>query len=560
MNTFRTLVRIVGLVALVLALVTPAVAQDEQPGVFGEVIDVRVINLEVVVTDRDGNRVTGLSPDDFILTIDGREAPVEYFTEVLGGTAVPAEAASSDLTVPAMAPGTPVGTSYLVFIDEFFGIAKDRNRLIERMIEQLPLLTPEDRMAIVAFDGRDLDMLSSWSQSPDELERILMQAKDRPSYGLQRRAERRVYDETRRLRDGLEAFDGERADALSREFDLEEENEAALIQNQVERVVMAATATLRGFGGPSGRKVMMLLAGGWPYNPAELVTQDPDRTVFASRIATGDELYSPLIDTANRLSFTLYTVDMPGLDAGTDVDVRTNDIATASLDRRLGFDRERNLHLTLNRVAEETGGKAMINSSSRQAFETVVQDTRSYYSLGFTPDWVGDDERRDVRLVAKNDDYEVRARGSYSDLSRETEVSMMVESTLLFGNAPSAGGLPIAFGEAERKGWGKVAVPITVALPVHDLTFLPTGNGWTSEVELRVAVLDDEGNIAEIPVIPLTLTLDAEPTEQGYSSYKTILNMRREVHDIVVSVYDKPSGRILSNSCSLDPTGKGERR
>ena len=38
-------------------------AQDDSE-VFGEVIDVRVINLEVVV-EEDGARVTGLGPDDF---------------------------------------------------------------------------------------------------------------------------------------------------------------------------------------------------------------------------------------------------------------------------------------------------------------------------------------------------------------------------------------------------------------------------------------------------------------------------------------------------------------
>lgn len=31
--------------------------QQELPAAFGEVIDVRVVNIEVVVTDRNGNRV-----------------------------------------------------------------------------------------------------------------------------------------------------------------------------------------------------------------------------------------------------------------------------------------------------------------------------------------------------------------------------------------------------------------------------------------------------------------------------------------------------------------------
>ena len=86
-------------VAAALALASAALATSAQdvstqpppeplPGTFGEVLEVRVINLEVVVTDKDGVRVPGLSPGDFRLRINGKEAPVEYFTEVRGGDAV----------------------------------------------------------------------------------------------------------------------------------------------------------------------------------------------------------------------------------------------------------------------------------------------------------------------------------------------------------------------------------------------------------------------------------------------------------------------------------------
>ena len=127
----------------------PLEAQDESAGVFGEVVDVRVVNLEVVVTDK-GSRVTGLRPDDFILTVDGKEVAVEYFTEVLGGSAVLRGDESEASSFPALAPGEAVGTSYLLFLDDYFSEPTHRDRLIDKLIAQLPLLNPEDRMAIVA--------------------------------------------------------------------------------------------------------------------------------------------------------------------------------------------------------------------------------------------------------------------------------------------------------------------------------------------------------------------------------------------------------------------------
>jgi hypothetical protein len=47
-------------------------APEETPSapVFGDVIDVRVVNLEAVVTDREGNRIHDLAPEDFRLLVD----------------------------------------------------------------------------------------------------------------------------------------------------------------------------------------------------------------------------------------------------------------------------------------------------------------------------------------------------------------------------------------------------------------------------------------------------------------------------------------------------------
>jgi len=173
----------------------PAVSQQAPPsplpGVFGEVLDVRVVNLEVVVTDRDGVPILGLKPQDFELTVDGAQVPIDYFSEVRGGLAV--ATGEGAVGIPALAPGEPVGTSYLLFIDDFFTVAADRDRILEGIVEDLPLLRPEDRMAVVAYDGRKPEMLSSWSSEVATLERVLKRARERPALGLHRIAERRQF-------------------------------------------------------------------------------------------------------------------------------------------------------------------------------------------------------------------------------------------------------------------------------------------------------------------------------------------------------------------------------
>lgn len=531
--------RAVGFLLLAFLLPLPAIAQDE-PSVFGEVIDVRVVNLEVVVTEK-GERVTGLGPDDFLLTIDGQEVPLEYFTEVLGGTAVHPTEVERGGTVPALAPGEEVGTSYLVFIDEFFAISRDRDRMLRGLIEQLPHLGLGDRMAVVAFDGKKVEMLSSWNQSVEALTRVYEQAMERPAFGLQRVAERRIFDST-------SSFGTTGGRGLS----TGQRQQADLVSRQTERIALAASSVLRSFANPPGRKVMMLLSGGWPLNAIQWVSSDPTVTVFESQGRTGSNRFEQLIETANLLSYTLYPVDVPGVSA-TGVSAADSSFETAEIRRSQEFDREDEEEATLLGLARETGGRALLDGAYRNAFERVVADTRSYYWIGFTPTWQGDDQAHKVVIKPRQKGLKIRSRKSYSDLSRQTEVSMMVESNLLFDALPSDGSLQVKVGPGERAGFRKVIVPITVQIPVDQLTFLPQGITWLADAELRLAVLDSGGYTSGIPLIPLDIRLGQKPGPGDVSDFETKLLMRKKKHDLVVSIYDKPTGRIFSTKIAVDP-------
>jgi hypothetical protein len=70
-------------------------AEPERVQEFGDSIDVRVVNVEAVITDGRGERVRGLTAADFRLLVDGREVPVEYFTEIEEGKAAAAPTVGS---------------------------------------------------------------------------------------------------------------------------------------------------------------------------------------------------------------------------------------------------------------------------------------------------------------------------------------------------------------------------------------------------------------------------------------------------------------------------------
>ncbi len=405
--------------AALLAVMVPAAptgAQEPPASVFGEQIDVRVVNVEAVVTDRQGNRVQGLRPEDFRLKVDGKVVPVEYFNEVRGGQAIALESGGGEGAVqglPSLAPGSPVGTSYLVFVDNFFALITRRNEVLKSLKEQLSRLGPEDRMAIVVYDGGGVEMLSSWSNSSRQLEKAIDEAIRRPAQGLARRAELQSFESLRRI-GGDPVSRGPRA-SFAQRLDVEEEEFVYFVAGQIERAAMAATGTLRGFASPPGRKVMLLLAGGWPFSPADYVVNNPSRPVLMRDLPQGEDLLRPLVDTANRLGYTIYSVDVPGME-----DVVID--ASRQGPPQTGINiREQENQAALQFIAGQTGGEALLNARSADLLEVAERDTRSYYWLGFTPTWEGNDKRHKVAVELTRPGLKVRSRENFLDLSRKAE-------------------------------------------------------------------------------------------------------------------------------------------
>ncbi len=556
----------------------PAAAQQQNdlPAVFSEVIDVRVVNIEVVVTDRDGNRVHGLDASDFELLVDGEPTPIDYFTEIEEGRAQAAAADSQIAGVPDLEPEQPVGTSFLLFIDDFFSIQRDRNRVLDRIEDDLADLGPEDRVAAVAFDGKTVTMLTTWTNSPGKLADALDQARRRRTHGLMRIAEVNTNDSERAelasIRAQSRRFLEGNSDYLVPESELRnhldptELRYATTLESQLERSVLAAVATLRSFANRPGRKVMLLLAGGWAISPAMYTVADRSANIqdlsaaSDARMMSSNQIYGPLISAANLIGYTLYPVDVPGFrpsfpgEASVGFDSNSPTEPGGGRAGTLGLERETLQHNTLYALARATGGVAMINSGRDEAFADAVADTRSYYWLGFQPQRREDDAVHDidVRLVGRPG-LRVRSREGYVDLSRSTEVTMMVEGSLLFGNPPSAKPLGVRFGRPERRGLGKMIVPVEVAIPLDEVTLLPVAGVWQNELEFRVTVMDKDGNRSETPVEKIRIAGNQAPQPGQHFTYTTGLELRRRQHTFVIAVYDPLTGAILSSSGDIGP-------
>ena len=461
------------------------------PDLFSDVIDVRVVNIEVVVTDRKGNRIRGLEAKDFELLVDGEPVSIEYFTEIDDRRAL---ATSRDgVGVPSLAPDEPVGTSYLIFIDDLSAIQQHRNRVLTRLENDLALLGPADRVAIVAYDGRNVTRITDWTNSRQGIQHALEQARQRRALGLM---------------------------------------DMAGLGNKTHRALMAATASLRSFADAPGRKVALLLIERW----ATQTDQWQPWSAWASQYILLQGRYAPLVNAANLVGYSLYPVDLPGLEGG-------------SFRARTA---ERRWHDVLQYLADQTGGLPMLNSFSKKALAQTAEDTRSYYWLGFEPPRNEDDEVRDIRIrVAGRHGLRVRSRESFPDMSRGAEVTMLVEGSLLFGESPGADSLEVHFGTPKKAGFRKLSWPMEVTIPLDDLALLPVGELWMTELEFRIALIDRFGDRSETPISKIPIAGPTEPQPGDIFVYETDLLMRKRPHRYVAAVYDPLSGEILSATGSV---------
>ena len=481
-------------------------AQQEAPPetpVFEESIDVRVVNVEAVVTDAEGKPARGLSPADFRLLVDDREVPIEYFAEIVGGRAVIAPDAGPGAPV---APAEVVGRSYLVFIDESFSIAKPRNNVLERIETDLPMLGPQDRMAVLAFDGRRLDVLSPWTADRAALARSLAAARSRPCRGHQLlAADRSMEQDVDTVIDAaviLELTGNE----LQKILDLMDMRVNPEARTQLGRTAQAMAGALRGFEAPSGRKVLILLTGGWSLRVAP-------------------RLFGPLVESANRLGYTIYPVDLA-----------------------MG---DRSVLNALDQLALTTGGR-VANSMRQEVLKTVAADSGNYYWLGFAPSWKADDRTHRIRVEVRRPGFAVRARNSYSDLAPQTAVAMKAEGVLLFGGTAEDRRLRVEPGEARRIGRREVEVPVTLGVPVEALALTPDAErGYVAELPVAISVLDEKGGRSDLPGTRLRVVVRQVPPAGTLARFQTVIKLRRLTQRVVFTVRDPASGRFLWGEARL---------
>jgi hypothetical protein len=262
------------------------------------------------------------------------------------------------------------------------------------------------------------------------------------------------------------------------------------------------------------------------------------------------------VETANLLGYTLYPVDVPGLQTipGVDASIAWLPPITTGLQSASS---ELDNHYTLEVLARETGGRSSLNSNRMAALERMVEDTASYYWLGFTPEWRADDRRHEIELKVRRPGLRVRNRSGFSDLSRQTETAMNVEGLLMFGATShpdlAAKKIRIDLGEPRRAGWSTDEIPVTLTIPADALTVVPVVGGYAIDATLTLGALDFWGARTEMPKTPLRFLSYQEPRPGDVVRLQTTLRLRRRPQNVIFTVRDNLSGEMLWTNLGYKP-------
>jgi VWFA-related protein len=507
---------------LVAILAAPALAAQTAPppqSSFGESIDVRVVNVEAVITDRKGNRVPGLTPADFRLLVDGREVPVDYFTEIKGGEVAASASSPKEGALAAVAPAGPgekVGINYLVYIDNQFSVPARRNIVLRRLAADLGRLGPEDRMTLIAFDGLKLRRLNDWTGDRQALARAFAQAEESPSFGILMMAQR-------------ESDNYNTGQCL-----LNPKSVAAAMEmgTGMRLGIRAMVGAMRGTLAPPGRKVLVFLNGGWGLPDS---ATDESGLPSAIGLPEAEKVFAPVYDTANLLGYTLYPIEVHGMMFSGSLWNEARIPFPMDHDFILsGF--ERSVQYDLEVMARETGGKALLNSARLDAFARVAADTSSYYWLGFAPEWRADDRRHDIRVEVRRPGLSVRSRSGFSDLSQETQAQAQAESLLLFGGSGADESLVVTAGALRQVSRRLRELPVTVEIPADALVPQPAEGGWVLTGWLSVGLLEKSSESPHWKTLPVRLTMSKLPPAGGRAQWQTALKFPKSASKLIFAL------------------------
>lgn len=500
-------------------------------GQYTETLDVRLHNLDAIVTGPDGKPVTGLTKEDFIVLEDGVPQPITNFSSFESSTA-----AMSKPEAPAAEPAPEAAKServapprrYVFFIDEMGIQAAARAKLKAHALQLVKTMRPGDVAAIVRPSGA-ARMVQEYTGDIATVEKSLGKAIDECKVRMTAPA----FREFQAFRRALETAE------THNEINAAKRAYMDGARARVEQRLSQIRALITSMAGHDGKKVLVLITSGlssqpgreaysaeeqmglfetakekprWDPNPWEGMPieemgplarlQIDVREHMASRNGPGwqgmeklrNANYLAQIDDLGRTAaaegVTIYALEPEVplmLDFSRAADSRTlgstllgpnamvegqKNVPSEMLGQLLHHEGE-----TLTSFAEKTGGKWFRGIGAiDDTFQQVTSDLNAYYSIAYRVR-AGDAKPRRVQVVVKDrPELQVRTRSEVIDRSNAHDMSERVLAGLLYSSTVDELKMTVNTTMPKKKG-RSYEVPIEIVIPVEKIAFVRGTDG-----------------------------------------------------------------------------------
>ncbi len=580
---------------LVTAWMPAAAAAPPAPPSFGEAVEVNVINVDVYVTDKSGHRVTGLKKGDFDLLEDGQRVAISNFEAVGGGASSAAEPPPG--APPAGAERAPEDAwNLVVYFDDLSLYSAHRDRVLRQLHEFLSnQLAPGDRVMLVTHErGLSIRLLftsdrAAIARGLEAIEALAVRG------GEAERSERQAFDEI------MAAQKASLADAdpvpCPRHIAEPARAYATARREEVLQTISSLGLLINSLSGVPGRKALLYVSDGLPITPGEeafqflielcggngtsglgdtnsgsAVNKKPSRapsantpdayTVYdasslgpssyraAEEAPLESQHYSvakqleALAAHANAQRVTLYTLQATGpqvpggsVDASFGSDERLYQFPSIGLNARL------NAQSSLKLLAEDTGGRAILDTSDFRAdFARMREDVASFYSLGFTPAHPGDGHEHKIEVRARRADLRLRYRQSYRDKPAIEKVVDRTLAALFYGLEDNPLGITAEVGEPVPADKGEYAVPLRLKIPLFKLAILNQDETYRGKLRILVAIRDAAGGTAPVRQVEVPLNIPSKEVLSAlgqYYLYTLTLKLKSGSQHVAVAVRDE---------------------
>ena len=547
-----------------LAQTTPAPTpkpQDDVVRVYTE-----LVQTDVMVFDKQGKFINGLTADNFELRIDGKPRTIQAFEQITAGSDEESQlAAARGATTINLKRPVPLDRGRIVFfyIDDFHmdlgglvAAKKAINHFIDNEMGQndqaaitsatgqigfLQQLTPDRmilRMALDRVTSRNYSVRDSDRPPMSDYEALLIDRLDRDVFDF-------FVTETIRLNPGMSR---DQAAAIVRGRAQASQSQAARFN---QNTLAGLESLVKSAKNLPGRKVLFFLSGGF---------------LMENRRGDSVDKLRDITNAAAKSGVVIYSMDTRGLVAS---------LQDASTERafdptgRLSLSTHQELAATqdgLSALAADTGGKAIFNTNDlKKGLAPAIKETSTYYLLAWKPDAEAQKRSRfrnlEIKVIGRPE-LTVRVRKGYFDLDPTPPPVVAKEQPTPTKTAPAKlreaiaspypeRGLPILLSadyyDMPSKG---PALSTAIYIPGEFLVFGEQPDGKIQAIiDLSAVYFDEKGTIKDSfmdRIVTTAPTLEKAQTYRNDIMFTYPAKLPPGIYQVRVAARDDKSGKTGS--------------